>query len=264
MEYLFDKWPAIKEKLKGNDIYLFLDFDGTLAPIADTPEKAFLPEEIKNILDELAISKAKVVIISGRALTDIKNKVGISNIIYVGNHGLEIEGPGIKFVNAQALLQKDSLQTIKIELEKNLSAFTGVFVEDKGLSLAVHFRLAEKDKIKQIEKVFYETMINYLVGREIRIKEGKMVLEVMVPADLDKGKAAAWLLTVNQAFSLKKESLPIYIGDDVTDEDAFRLFKNKGLTVFVGRPDKRFSAEYYLKDVPDVGIFLNNLKEEIQ
>ncbi|MGE5197197.1 MAG: trehalose-phosphatase, partial [Deltaproteobacteria bacterium] len=98
MDYLFKKWNEIKAKLKDKYLFIFLDFDGTLIPIAATPEKAVLPGSTKKLLEKISKSqRLKMAFISGRALDNIEQKIGLRDVIYSGNHGLEIEGPGIKF-----------------------------------------------------------------------------------------------------------------------------------------------------------------------
>ena len=98
MKYLFDEWGKIKKSLAGKNIFLFLDYDGTLSSIADHPSKAFLSTEIKKSLHQVIMNpRFKVAVISGRSLPDIKSRVGIKEIIYSGNHGLEIESPEFKY-----------------------------------------------------------------------------------------------------------------------------------------------------------------------
>jgi len=252
MEYLFSHWDKLKDRLNDKCILLFLDYDGTLAPIVETPDKAVISKEQKDLLDKLSTSShCKVSIISGRALSDIKARVGLKDIIYVGNHGLEIEGPKIKFKSAVSLQYKHILNHIKDDLKFKLSTIKGVFIEDKELSLSVHYRLADRDQISKIKTILHEATIPYTVRDKIKVKLGKKVFEIRPALEWDKGKVVLWLLA-RWEFSLKdKPILPIYIGDDVTDEDAFRALKNKGLSIFVGEKGNS-KAKYYLKDTEEV------------
>jgi len=261
MKNLFLSWRAVKKELSGRRIMLFLDYDGTLAPIAGTPEKARIPPEVKKILNKLAKNpKYKLAVISGRAVENIKNIIGLKEIIYSGNHGLEIEGPKIKFKPLVSPGYKMILGRIKNDLEQKISSIRGAFVEDKGLSLSLHYRLADKRLIPRIKTIFHETVILYLIRNKIKIKAGKMVLEVRPPIEWDKGKVVLWLLA-RWRFKLGgKDIVPVYIGDDLTDEDAFRALKNKGITIFVGRP-KESCAAYYLKNTAEVKEFLQRLRE---
>jgi len=259
MKNLFRYWDNLEKELSDKYIMLFLDYDGTLAPIVSMPEKASIAKEIKDLLSELSKSpKCKLAIVSGRALKDIKNVIGLKGIIYSGNHGLEIEGPKIKFEPIVSSRYKAILEQIKNNLNKKLSSFKGAFVEDKGLSLSLHYRLVDKKNIPQVKTIFRETVILYLVRNKIKIKTGKMVLEVRPHLEWDKGKVVLWLLT-RQRFALKGSNVfPIYIGDDRTDEDAFRAIENKGLTIFVGEPKASY-AKYYLKDTGEVFEFLQKV-----
>lgn len=261
MHYLLADFEKIKKEMNNRFIFLFLDYDGTLTPIADTPQKAVIPEKTRELLNDLSTKhNCALAIISGRSLDDIKRIVGLKGIIYVGNHGLQIQGPKIKFAAQVPLRYKSVLKQIKNELNKKLSFIKGAFIEDKGLSLTLHYRLVDKKQIHHVKTIFHETVILYFVGDKIRIKPGKMVLEIRPPVEWDKGKVVLWLLT-RQLFAARKERvLPVYIGDDIADEDAFKVLKNKGLTIFVGRPRESY-AGYYLKDPDEVADFLRRVLE---
>jgi len=256
MRNIFDYWDKLKEQLSNKYIMLFLDYDGTLASIVNAPGKAVISPETKRLLNSLSqMVNCKVAIISGRTLVDIKKRVGLKNIIYSGNHGFQIEGPKIKHELAVPVGYKKALQCIKAQLKKKLSGIKGAFVEDKNLSLALHFRLADREQWASIKTIFHETIIIYLVKNKIKIKSGKKVFEVRPPLPWDKGKVVLWLLARQEALSKSQAIIPVYIGDDVTDEDAFKALRNRGLTIFVGQTD--FSqAKYYVKDVREVHDFL--------
>lgn len=256
MRYLFDYWDNLKKNLSHKHIIMFLDYDGTLTPIVKRPKEALISKDTRNLLDRLSKSpRCRLAIISGRALRDIKNKIRLNNIIYSGNHGLEIEGPKIRFKSPVSLEYKTTLKRIKNYLSKRLISIKGVFLEDKGLSLSLHYRLVDKKQIPLVKNIFHEATTIYLIRNKIKIKPGKMVLQIMPAIEWDKGKVVLWLLN-RQRFILKGNNIfPVYIGDDVTDEDAFGVLKNKGLTVFVGRP-KASQAKYYLKNSKEVMGFL--------
>ncbi|MCM8779455.1 MAG: trehalose-phosphatase [Candidatus Omnitrophica bacterium] len=256
MKYLFSCWDNLKKDIKNKNIFLFLDYDGTLTPIADTPDKAVISRKTKGILERLSrIPKFRLAIISGRALSDIKNLVGIEGIIYTGNHGLEIEGEKIKFRSPVFEYSKVIIRKIKNDLSKKISHFKGAFIEDKGLTLSLHYRLMDKNNISSLKNIFNDTIQPYLIEKKIRVTMGKKVLEVRPPLKWDKGKVVLWLLAKQR---LKDEIFPIYLGDDVTDEDAFFALRGKGLTIFVGKP-KRSYAQYYLRNTQEVLEFLERI-----
>ncbi|MDD5617779.1 MAG: trehalose-phosphatase [Candidatus Omnitrophica bacterium] len=261
MIYLFPEWHRLKEYLKDRPVYIFLDYDGTLAPISKSPDKAFIPQQAKELLNALSKNPGyKLAIISGRALKDIKDLVGLTGIVYVGNHGLEIEGPKIKFESIIPPGFKRILKKIKDDLSKKLISIKGAFLEDKGYGLSLHYRLVNERDIPLVKMAFQEAVIAYLVGNKIKINSGKMMLEIRPPIEWNKGKAVLWLLA-RREFALKSARIfPIYIGDDVTDEDAFDALKNKGLTVFVGN-SKKSKARYYLKNPQEVTELLRRIAE---
>ncbi|MDO8662511.1 MAG: trehalose-phosphatase [Candidatus Omnitrophota bacterium] len=263
MIYFFEKWDKLKDKLKNKPLFIFLDFDGTLAPIADTPAKAAMPEETRRILKSLSKkTSCKVAVISGRSLEDVKSKFcGLSGIIYSGNHGLEIEGPKIKFSPLVSSGYLMAIKTIKGILRKKIAAIKGALLEDKRFSLSLHYRLVDDKQVPLLKRIFHETVIRYLTGARIRIEKGKKVLEVRLPLEWDKGKVVLWLLSRQKFVKYGSEVLPIYIGDDLTDEDAFKVLRRAGITIFVGRPDDSSYAKYYLKDTGEVARLLKDILE---
>lgn len=256
MKYLFNALDKVRNELSGRCLNLFLDFDGTLAPIVNKPDKARMPCKIKASLDKLSKKLGpRIAIVSGRAIRDIKNRVGLKGIVYVGNHGLEIEGPRLHFCASIFPEYKAALERIKEELSRKISAVKGAFIEDKGLSLSLHFRQASESNRALAKAIFHEVVIMDKIKGIIKTKSGKMVLEIRPPADTDKGRVVMWLLARQQFAYQGKQVLPIYIGDDLTDEDAFKALKNKGITVFVGESKDSY-AGYYLKNVNEVAEFL--------
>lgn len=259
MRYLFPRWDNIKKDITGKFVLLFLDYDGTLTPIVRGPDKALISKQARELLKKLsAHPRCMIAVVTGRVAKDIKGKIGIRNIIYASNHGLQIEGPNIRFEAPLTPDYKTILQKIKNELKQMLSPVKGILLEDKGLSLALHYRLTNKKEVPFIRETFHRVALPYLRLGKIKTEIGKKVFEVKPATEWEKGKAVLWLLSKQKPLLCAKPILPIYVGDDVTDEDAFRALKYKGLTVFVGRP-KRSYAKYYLKNTGEVSEFLKRL-----
>lgn len=259
MKHLFFYLSRLKKILKGRNVSLFVDYDGTLTPIVKTPDKAVIPQETKAVLKNLSKNRhCRVAVISGRALKDIKNKIGLKDIVYAGNHGLEIEGPGVRFKVPVSLRYKIALKRIKGILRKRLSKIKGIIVEDKGLTLSVHYRLADKKDERLLKVIFREALGYYIAGNKIKIRPGKKVLEIRPPLEWNKGKIVLWLLARRRHLPGGKNNTPVYIGDDVTDEDAFMALKDIGVTVFVGGPGKT-GAKYYLRNTREVTRFLEQI-----
>ncbi len=265
MKYLFPHWKEIEKKVGRKDIFLFLDYDGTLSPIVENPHKADLPEKTKNILKSLSLLKEiKLAIISGRSLNDLKSKVGINKIIYSGNHGFEVSGTKKKpkIGNLAAYLKK--LKKIKEELEAELLKFKGAIVEDKKISLTFHYRMINNKDAVGAKKVFAGIVRKYADNNEIDIRRGKKVIEIRPSVEWHKGKAVDFILKEFQENHKGKKCFPVYIGDDKTDEDAFGYMQKKGLCVRVGKSASSI-ADFYLKNTSETAELLQrflNLKRK--
>jgi trehalose 6-phosphate phosphatase len=253
LKNLLESWDDLAQVWVDKKVLLFLDYDGTLTPIAASPLQAVMSLENKELIEHLVkVPVFKVVIISGRMLANVKQMVGIEGVIYVGNHGWEIEGSSIHFESLIPVQFSSMMAKIKYELITQLSDIQGVFVEDKGVTLSVHYRLAGRDKEFLVRRIFEHICMPYRRQNEIKIYEGKKVLELRPPIEWDKGKAALWLLRKHEVLYGRGNVLPVYIGDDSTDEDAFEALKDKGITALVGSPKRFSAAQYYLPQPQEV------------
>lgn len=264
MQHLFSAWQEFSKRLKAaKRVLLLCDYDGTITPIVDRPELADLSEKTRQLLQALARqSHFTVSIISGRALADLRQRVGISGIIYAGNHGLEIEGPGFGIVNPLAEEMRPVFRLINQVLNKALSPIRGVQVEDKGLSLSVHYRMVDEDKSEEVRNIFEKVLATARSLGKIRISSGKKVYEVRPAVDWDKGKAISLLIEKYGKPKVKSELLPIFLGDDQTDEDGFKVIESHGgISILVGEDTAGSAARYYLKSPDEVQRFLSMLTE---
>lgn len=259
MKQLLRQWCCFPQDLSAKKKILFLDFDGTLSKIVKQPQEAKLEPRIRLLLRKVAKDrKFRIAIISGRALEDVKNKVGIRDIVYAGNHGLEIKGPGIKFSTPRLEKFRVTLKRLKKSLIRQLGGIKGVLIEDKGLTLSVHYRLVRKRGLAPFKAAFAGATAGYTAGKKIKIRPGKKVFEIRPPLLWDKGKVALWLLDRWKFSSKSDDSIVVYIGDDLTDEDAFRALAAKAVTAVVGRREDS-AAGYYLNNVGEVAKFLKML-----
>ncbi len=252
---LFDRLPEIAAKVEAaGDLLVFLDFDGTLAPVVSDPAMAFIPPQTLRALKNLAaIEKVSLAIISGRALQDLKARVGMPNLIYAGNHGLEISGPGVYFIQPDAGKRVQALSELLRDLQSRLQNIPGVQVENKVLTASVHYRRAPADKLREIHQVTNLAVTGS--GGLFQMTPGLQVYEIRPRVSWHKGKAVGW---IKEALS-KGDALSVYVGDDATDEDAF-LALPEGITVSVGSA-RRTSARYYLEDQGALQAFLGWLIE---
>ena len=230
MQYLFDAWNKISHRLKAvRHVLLISDFDGTLTPIVDRPELAFLTPDVRKLLQTLTRNRRYTVgIVSGRALADLKEKVKVEGIIYAGNHGLEIEGFGTSFLEPVAEEIRPFFEILSQVLTTTLKNIKGVLVENKGLTLSVHYRSVNDAEEQQVKDTFDKVISPLNVTGRVRVTRGKKVYEIRPPVEWDKGKAINWLVNKFKETRGKGETLPIYLGDDLTDEDAFKVIEGYG------------------------------------
>jgi trehalose 6-phosphate phosphatase len=232
----------------------FLDFDGTLAPIAARPEEAGLTSDMRRLLRRLS-RRVPVVIISGRSLSDIRSRVGLPGLVYVGNHGLEIAGCGLRYRMEDADHWRRTLKSLGARLRETLEVLPGIFVEDKSFTLSVHFRLAGGAVRRTAARRLAERLRLLQRRRQVRVGRGKAVWEIRPPIDWDKGRAVSWLLRQRRF----RGRWPLYIGDDDTDQDAFRTIRKIGIGIYVGPKQNKGSAHHAVRSPREVGLFLNGL-----
>jgi len=233
-------------------VAVFLDYDGTLTPIVSQPENAWLSDSMRQTLQELA-AQTPVAILSGRDLDDVRQRAGIDDIVYAGSHGFDIAGPhGLRRQMATEFLPK--LDTVENELHKRLDGISGALVERKRFSIAAHYRNVKEEDIPRVKRAVAEAAARH---RELRRIDGKKVYELLPDIEWDKGKAVLWLL---EALGLDREnSRSIYIGDDVTDEDAFRALERRGIGILVSEESQPTAARYSLGEPAEVERFLRLL-----
>lgn len=251
--YLFTHIDEILAKIKSiPKIFLFLDYDGTLVPIAPKPDQALLTQDERDLL-VLLCRQFTVAIITGRSLGEIKKTISIPEIILAGNHGFEIFSLWDSWVHPEAREFQNVISRLAAGLEETLKPFLGAWVENKGLTLSVHYRLVKEEEEEKIKSVFYDTIEGH--KEKVRVTLGKKVLEIRPNIPWDKGKAVERLSKLYEA----PQGHRIYVGDDETDEDAFRALK-EDITILVGQKDTT-AAKYWAKDTAEVWLFLKNLRE---
>lgn len=258
VKHLLESWDELKTDLAGRFLYLFFDYDGTLSPIVRDPEQAILSVRMKRTLERLSKDgRCSIAVISGRSLEDIRKRVGIVGITYGGNHGLEVEGPEVKFrypVPEKARLALDDVCRI---LARELSTVPGSVLEEKGMTLTVHLRRVKREKLLITAQTVSEAIRSYRMSGEIVVRPGKKAFEIRPSVEWDKGKTVLWLLEKSTVVG-RKPLWPVCLGDDQTDEDAFRVIRERGMTVFVGEP-RQTTARYYLRNIGEVAEFLRRL-----
>ena len=249
-----ERFEEIKAHVGNNRIAVFLDYDGTLTPIVEDPDKAFLPDSMKNALIDLA-EKLPVAVISGRDRPDVQRLVGIKSIFYAGSHGFDIAGPdGMETGPDKGKDFLPALDKAEKEVKKRLEAVSGAWVERKKFSIAVHYRKVQDPNVPKVKQAVEETAARY---PDLRQSGGKKIFELQPKMDWHKGKALMWLL--GELELDRPDVVPFYLGDDVTDEDAFSTLKDRGIGVVVMDPPRDTEARYRLKDPDEAERFLKKL-----
>ncbi|MGQ9788563.1 MAG: trehalose-phosphatase [Candidatus Hadarchaeaceae archaeon] len=247
-------WNILDSLRKNPDLFWFLDYDGTLTPIVSEPEKAVLDPEKGELLAVLA-EKFKLAVISGRRLRELNRLVPVRKVWYAGNHGLEISGPGGSFVLPGAARVRPTVLRICQGLQDGLEGIAGAVVENKGLTASLHYRKVAPTEVAKVKKIFETIVYPYVKSGSVRITKGRRVWEIRPNYDWDKGRAVDCILRSDPL----GEFLPVYLGDDRTDEDAFIALRGRGITVLVARNRRRTNAEFYLRGVEEVKILLRTL-----
>lgn len=238
---------------------VLLDFDGTLSEIVSDPAAATLIPGARAMLETLA-TRCPVAVVSGRSLADIADRVGVPGIWYAGSHGFEVLSPeGDRHENEVGLEAVRVLAGALVELHTRLGAIAGVLIEDKRFSVAVHYRNVVADRADEVVAAVR------MVGQRnnLRITGGRKVVELRPDADWGKGRTIEWIL---DRIDGRELLLPIYIGDDLTDEDAFDALRHKGIGIAVRNSesgDRRSAARFALDDPEAVCRFLTRLSEQL-
>lgn len=254
-----ERLPELRDRLAGRPVAVFSDYDGTLAPIVDDPEEAELPVGTRAALRRLARG-CPVAILSGRDAGDVRRRVGLVGLHYAGSHGFEILGPG-GLRESRASGHRPSLDAAERELRAAARELRGVAVERKRFSVALHHRRAPDGAGPEAERLARRVADAH---PDLALARGKQVFELRPAVDWDKGRALVRLL---DAMDLEADqACPVYLGDDVTDEDAFEVVRGRGVAVAVkGEDDDRPTrAEYALAGPAAVRRFLEALAELLE
>jgi trehalose-phosphatase len=252
-----ERMSEIQQRLRKKRLVVFLDYDGTLTPIVARPELALLSSEMRAAIRRLA-RHCTVAVVSGRALADIVSLVGIEELYYAGNHGFEIRGPAGSDLRREIGREHlPALARTRDIIAARIQDVPGAFVEDKTYSLSVHYRQSPDERVPDIERTVDSVLRE---TPQLRKHPGKKVFEIRPRVEWDKGRAVLWLL---EALDLAGEDvLPIYVGDDATDEDAFKALARRGLGFLVSSEARPTAAAYVLKDTDEVRRFFEALAAE--
>ena len=246
--YLYSGSKIMEGKEK---VVFFFDYDGTLTPIVERPDLAKISPEMKEIIQQLSL-KYKLAIVSGRGRRNLQTLVDLPGIFYAGDHGLDIMGPDISMIHPKVKKFLPLIQNISKSLDKSLTHIPGVIVEKKKMSVAIHYRQVSKEDLPglklPLKKILKENREN------IRLLKGKKVIEFLPNIEWNKGKAVLWILnTLRLDWSGQKI---FYLGDDTTDEDAFRILRTRGTSILIAEKAEKSAADFRLSSPEEVKCWL--------
>jgi trehalose 6-phosphate synthase/phosphatase len=246
----FEAW--LGTFLGNRRLALFLDYDGTLTPLCEHPMRAVLPEPMRRALEDcVRRPDTTVAVISGRALEDVQRMVGLSGVAYAANHGLEIVGPRIPYFRHEDLVHYE-LRTAALAGELNALAGDGAWTEQKGATLTFHFRGVEPAR----QAALAEQARSIITRAGFQARDAHCAVEARPPIGWDKGQAVLHLVRSLCGPSWSESVRVIYVGDDQTDEDAFRVLAGLGVTFRVGSADTATHAARRLPNVDAVQALL--------
>lgn len=237
-------------------LLLCLDFDGTLAHIAEDPTTVELSVECQQALETLAErDDIRLAVISGRALDDVRQRVGLDGIYYAGNHGLEIIEDGQVTAHPVADDRRSTIREICETLSERLADEPGCHVENKGVTATIHHRLASDDRTTHIRALVRST-VEEIAGDDVTLESAKSAVELRPTIDWGKGDAVE---TFRER--VPDDYLPMYIGDDSTDESAFQAVADDGIGIHVGS-GRNTAAAFRIPDPNGVATFLEWLADQ--
>ncbi len=246
----------IRERIEAAPaLAVFLDFDGTLAPLADHPSQVSLEDDARQRLSALlSCPDVTLAIVSGRELVDLEECINLAGVIYAGNHGLEISGPECAFVEPNVLEHRPVLKELTEDLARRLREIPGAWVENKCLTASVHFRNVAPANEEAVRRLVHGSLAN--TSHPFLLTSGDKIFDIRPRVYWNKGHAVNWI----REKAAGPNALALYIGDDLTDEDAFAALPDD-ITIKVGGSPET-SAQFYLENTEEVQEFLGWLADE--
>ena len=248
----------LARRRNGRHLLLLFDFDGTLTPFQADPDAVLLEDDVRARLASLALQPdATVGIISGRRLPDLEKRLKIPGEVYVaGFHGLEIHAPGETFMHPDAAAATATMRAIAETMRAHLPRLPGVFIEDKVFSIALHYREAEPAVRVVAQSRFMGAAREHVDSGRLRVLPGACVIELLPGVSWHKGSALQWIR--ERIERVHGPTFTVYVGDDVTDEDAFRAVGPDGMTISAS--ERASGAEFVVNGPAGVKRLLHSLE----
>uniref|UniRef100_A0A0D9X1P5 Trehalose 6-phosphate phosphatase n=1 Tax=Leersia perrieri TaxID=77586 RepID=A0A0D9X1P5_9ORYZ len=262
-------FESVAAAANGKEIVVFLDYDGTLSPIVTDPDRAFMTDDMREAVRGVA-KHFPTAIVSGRSIDKVFNFVKLEELYYAGSHGMDIKGPtaaaseyhnmkkgGAAVTRQPALEFLPVIEEVYQSLTAKMASIKGALVENNKFCLSVHFRCVDESEWGVLDAGVRAVIEGY---PDLRLSKGRKVLEIRPVLDWDKGHALQFLLK-SLGYEGRNDVFPIYIGDDRTDEDAFKVLRNmgQGIGILVTKFPKETTASYTLREPSEVKEFLRKL-----
>ena len=244
-------WDDIAERIRESEPVIILDYDGTLAPIAQVPSQPVLSDSVRGTLGRLA-KKCPVALVSGRDIKDLRRRVGLKELIYLGSAGLEAIGPRGRYVQVKEEDFSSSLDHADSDLRYAIGDIRGALVERRRFSVAVHHVLVDSYTMPRLTAAFDDIASKH---PELKVVRGKRALELRADTEWNRGRAVKLVVDTLRL----KGAMPVYIGDDRTDEAAFKAIGERGVTILVTDEPRETAAQYQLADFVEVQQFLEQV-----
>ncbi|NMI01711.1 trehalose-phosphatase [Pseudonocardia acidicola] len=248
-------------RVAGRRPAVFLDYDGVLTPIVDRPEDAVISAGMRDTVRALARC-LPVCVVSGRDRPVVQQLMGIDDLVVAGSHGFDIWSPKEGTIQHDAASGfEDLIEKVTDRLRAEAGSIPGVVIEPKRASVAVHYRLVDPQEHDRIRATVDALLAQY--RGQLKVTPGKMVYELQPKIDWNKGRAVLYLLSRLGLDS--PDVVPVYLGDDITDEDAFRALRGRGISIIVGHADdpevgdRATAADFVLESTTEVERLLSTL-----
>ena len=252
--HALEQRTTLAAHLGARPVLVYLDYDGTLCRVVARPQDAVLAASMRDALARLGAHHV-VGVVSGRELADLRARVGLAELSYAGNHGFEWSLPPDGAVRYEAGGEYlADVAALAARLASELAPIEGVLVENKRYSLSVHYRQVAPQRVPEVAAAVHAAAAAY---ERLAVRSGKCVLEILPRIDWHKGKVVRRLIAAAGA----PGAMPLFIGDDVTDEDVFRELGNDGVGVLVSETPRPSAAQYWLRDADEVQALLRWLAD---
>jgi trehalose 6-phosphate phosphatase len=242
----------VLEKYKTPETAIFTDIDGTISEIVPRPHEAEVDQEMRGILLEIQKRYKLLAFITGRSVENARNMVDIEDALYIGNHGMEYLKGNQVIIDPEAAHYQSQIRNIE-EVLKNKLNMNGLILENKRISLAVHYRLIKE---QEKAKATILKIINTLnLSPDLAVFPGRKIIEIKPTTGRNKGTIIREMV---KKYGIKQL---IYLGDDTTDQDAFKIIRELNKNSFTGISIVVLSEETPQKVIEDADYSVGNIKE---